>query len=126
MSNYYMGVWELEYTDEFETWWDDLDIAQQNALTSVINLLIDHGPNLKRPIVGEIKTSRHTNMKELRTSKGGALRVLFAFDPLRHAILLCGGNKTGLWNDWYKTAINQADDLYDTHLQTVKEEEDHG
>jgi len=78
MLEYYYGVWELEYTDEFETWWDDLDISQQ-----------------------------------------------IAFDPLRHAILLCGGNKTGLWNAWSRTAINQADDLYDIHLQTLKEE-DHG
>jgi len=86
-------VWEVEYTDQFEAWWDDLDVSQQRALASVIDPLIAHGPNLRRPIVGAIRTSRHNNMKELRTSKGGALRVLFAFDPRRHAILLLGATR---------------------------------
>ena len=33
-------------------------------------------------------------MKELRT-RGGHIRVLFAFDPRRTALLLLGGDKTG-------------------------------
>ena len=37
------------------------------------------------------------------------LRVLFAFDPRRRAILLLGGDKTGEWNDWYEWAIPTAD-----------------
>ena len=61
-------------------------------------------------------------MKELRASKGSALRILFAFDPRRHAILLLGGDKSGQWNEWYQTAIPEADDLYDTHLQELRDE----
>jgi hypothetical protein len=61
-------------------------------------------------------------MKELRASKGGALRVLFAFDPRRQAILLIGGDKSGEWESWYRTAIPEADDLYDTHLQELRDE----
>jgi hypothetical protein len=38
--------------------------------------------------------SKHTNMKELRPS-GSTLRVLFAFDPKREALLLVGGDKSG-------------------------------
>lgn len=41
-------------------------------------------------------------MKELRAAKGGALRVLFVFDPRRMAILLLGGDKSGEWNEWYE------------------------
>ena len=44
-------------------------------------------------------------MKELRVSKGGALRVLVAFDPRRHAILLLGGDKSGRWQEWRNWAI---------------------
>jgi hypothetical protein len=40
------------------------------------------------------------NMKELRVSKGGTIRILFAFDPRRHAILLLGGDKSGQWEAW--------------------------
>jgi hypothetical protein len=44
-------------------------------------------------------------LKELRAAKGGALRVLFSFDPRRQAILLLGGDKSGEWNDWYEWAV---------------------
>jgi hypothetical protein len=62
------------------------------------------------------------NMKELRVSKGGAIRILFAFDPRRHAILLLGGDKSGQWEAWYRLAIPEADDLYDTHLRELHAE----
>jgi hypothetical protein len=59
-------------------------------------------------------------MKELRISSGGALRVLFAFDPRRTAVLLLGGDKSkgSKWNDWYPDAIQQADKLFSQYLQT--------
>jgi hypothetical protein len=115
-------MWEVEYTDEFEDWWITLTTGQQEAIDDRVMLLAEHGPALKRPVVGDIKSSRHPNMKELRASKGGALRVLFAFDPRRHAILLLGGDKSGEWESWYRTAIPEADDLYDTHLEELRNE----
>jgi hypothetical protein len=115
-------MWEVEYTHEFEDWWETLTIEQQEAIDDRVMLLAEHGPALRRPVVGDIKSSRHPNMKELRASKGGALRVLFAFDPRRHAILLLGGDKSGEWESWYRTAIPEADDLYDTHLQELGDE----
>lgn len=115
-------MWEVEFTDEFEEWWSNLDQDQQEALDDRVMLLASVGPGLKRPAVGEIQTSRHPNMKELRVSAGGALRVLFAFDPRRNAILLLGGGKTGRWKQWYKTAIPLADELYDTHLKEIEKD----
>ena len=115
-------MWEVEYTDEFELWWRALTQDQQEALDDRVMLLAEHGPALKRPVVAEITSSRHPNMKELRASRGGALRVLFAFDPRRHAILLLGGDKTGQWEQWYQWAIPVADDLYDTLLQALRDE----
>ncbi len=115
-------MWEVEHTNEFEEWWRDLTEQQQEALDERVMLLAEHGPILKRPVVGEIGSSRHPNMKELRVSKAGTLRVLFAFDPRRHAILLLGGDKSGQWAEWYQWAIPQADDLYNTHLQELRDE----
>lgn len=69
-----------------------------------------------------IQTSRHHDMKELRAAKGGALRVLFMFDPRRQVILLLGGDKSGAWNDWYEWAIPAADDLYDVYLDELEQE----
>lgn len=68
-----------------------------------------------------IKGSRHPNMKELRPL-GGYIRVLFAFDPRRSAILLTGGDKTGRWEEWYEEAIPEADRLYDIYLEELREE----
>lgn len=109
-------MWDVEYTDEFEGWWETLSVDQQQALDASVMLLAEVGPALGRPLVDRIASSRHANMKELRVSKGGALRVLFAFDPRRSAILLLGGDKSGAWAEWYRTAVPRADDLYDEHL----------
>ena len=109
-------MWEVEFTDEFGRWWETLTADQQEAIDDRVMLLAENGPGLRRPVVGEIKSSRHINMKELRVSKGGTIRILFAFDPRRHAILLLGGDKSGQWEAWYRRAIPEADDLYDTHL----------
>jgi hypothetical protein len=47
--------------------------------------------------------------------------VLYAFDPLRAAILLLGGDKTG--NDrWYEEHVPVADNLYDEYLQNLERE----
>lgn len=61
-------------------------------------------------------------MKELRPGTTGTLRVRFAFDPRRHAILLIGGDKTGRWREWYDDMLPKADDLYDIHLQELRDE----
>ena len=117
-----VNVWHVEYTDEFWLWWLGLTEDQREALDDCVTLLAEKGPNLKRPVVGGIRASRHPNMKELRVSEGGSLRVLFAFDPRRHAILLLGGCKSGRWNAWYRWAVPEADGLYDTYLGELRAE----
>ena len=65
-----------------------------------------------------VKRSRHKNMKELRPPSGGGteIRVLFAFDPNRQAILLVGGDKATNWRGWYEVNVPVADERYDEHL----------
>jgi len=76
------------------------------------------GPNLGRPYVDSVKGSRHENMKELRVkSKGRPFRIFFTFDPFRQAILLIGGNKTGV-KRFYTRMIPIADTLYE-YLQDL-------
>ena len=84
------------------------------------------GPSLRRPYVGSIVASRHPNMKELIIQHAGRpYRVLFAFDPKRHAILLIGGDKTGNAS-WYDEFVPRADDLFDEHLAELKKEDQQG
>ena len=48
------------------------------------------------------------------------MRILFAFDPERSAILLVAGDKAGRWKRWYKRAIQLADDRFDEHLDRMR------
>jgi hypothetical protein len=50
------------------------------------------------------------------------LRVLFAFDPERSAIVLIAGDKADDWKRWYKKNIPLADDLFDDHLKGLRGE----
>jgi len=123
-------AWQVEYTDEFEVWWEGLTEDEQVEISAKVALLEERGPVLPRPHADVITTSRHPNMKELRGSvlkKGRKhqLRILYAFDVRRHAILLLGGDKT---NDlqWYEKYVPLADDLFDRHQEQVKKEQTHG
>ena len=49
------------------------------------------------------------------------MRVFYAFDPRRAAILLIGGDKTGR-DRFYEDFVLWADDLYDAHLKELKAE----
>ena len=87
-------VWEVEVTDQFTQWWSTLSNDQREAVTDRVDIPAERGPDLGRPIVDRIHSSRHQSMKEVRAAKGGALRVLLSFDPRRQAILLLGGDKS--------------------------------
>jgi hypothetical protein len=115
-------VYEIEYTNEFAQWWEDLGISQQDDITVSVELLMNLGVNLKFPHSSGINSSQHSHMRELRVqSSGHPLRVFYAFDPRRSAILLIGGDKTG--NDrFYEEYIPIADRLYDIYLEELRQE----
>ncbi len=115
-------AWEVEYTDDFELWWADLTSAQCDSIIAGVELLEDRGPALGYPYSSDINSSRHGNMRELRVQSGGRpLRIFYAFDPRRTAILLIGGDKTGD-NRFYTRLVNRADDLYDDDLAVLLRE----
>jgi hypothetical protein len=113
--------WEVEYTDEFDEWFDGLGEEAQEDVALAVEKLEERGPALPRPFADSVEGSRHSNMKELRPL-GTNIRVLFAFDPRRVAILLIGGDKTNRWSEFYEEMIPVADDLYDEHLDELREE----
>jgi len=103
-------------------WLEALDDRSYIQVIAAIELLEEHGPHLGRPVVDTVAASRHRNMKELRPGSAGRseLRVLFAFDPERQAIMLVAGDKAGNWRKWYIDRISIADDLFDDHLRMLK------
>ena len=113
-------MWDVKNTDEFAIWWQTLDLDEQRSVLVCIKILRQLGPLLGRPYADTVKGSRHSNMKELRSQcKGKPLRTFFAMDPLRHAILLIGGDKTGD-NRFYERMIPLADKIFDEHLEELR------
>ncbi len=87
-------------------------------MNQAILVLEQNGPVEGRPLVDTVTASRVANMKELRPPSAGRseVRILFVFDPRRSAVLLVAGDKSGRWMQWYRTAIAQAEQLYEDYL----------
>ena len=114
--------WLVEYTDEFGAWWQTLGVDAQDDIAAIVAVLEQRGPQLPFPYSSAIAGSRHGQMRELRVQSGGdPLRIFYAFDPRRAAILLIGGNKTGD-DRFYERMIARADRLYDIHLDELRRE----
>jgi len=114
---------EVEFTDEFEQWWDTLSEGEQGVVDAYVKMLEEFGVGLGYPYSSDIKGSKYPQMRELRPQhQGKPYRVLYAFDPRRTAILLIGGDKTGN-NRWYEEFVPIADKLYEKHLKTLNKEE---
>ena len=114
--------WPVEVTDEFVEWWGGLAVGERESVASHIGLLRRFGPNLPFPYTSAVRGPRKTALRELRLRHGRRrLRVLYAFDPRRVAVLLLGGDKTGR-KDWYGAAVPKAERLFANHLAQLRRE----
>lgn len=121
-----MTIWVVLLTEEVRDWLADLakeDADSALLVRAAIRVLASDGPGLGRPLVDTVKGSKIKNLKELRPGSAGRseIRILFAFDTQRQAILLTAGDKRGNWKGWYVKAIKQAERLFAEHLDTLKE-----
>jgi len=116
--------WDVEFHPACEAWADQLGQPDAEALVAAVRVLRDEGPSLGRPLVDTVKGSRHKKMKELRPGSTGRseVRLLFAFDKQRRAILLLGGDKNNDWNGWYKVNIPVADERFEKHQAKIDEQ----
>lgn len=113
--------WEIDI-ELIEDWLGEVDSDSYDQIVAALQILAEQGPGLGRPLVDSIMGSRHKNMKELRPGSAGRseVRILFAFDPQRRAILLLAGDKRGAWAKWYRQSVPVADDRYEEHLKNLK------
>lgn len=75
---------------------------------------------LRFPYSSGVAGSKHAHMRELRVQhQGRPYRIFYAFDPLRKAILLIAGDKTGD-DRFYQKMVPMADGLCDKHLQDIE------
>jgi len=115
-------AWEVEYTDEFGERWERLTEQEQGDVAAYVGELERRGPMLPFPYSSGVKGSKHGEMRELRVQSGGRpIRIFYAFDPRRMAMLLIGGKKAGV-KRFYERFIPIADRLYDEHLAELREE----
>jgi hypothetical protein len=108
-----IGMWTIDATDVYLAWFDEQDAEAKQALLSLVILLQEFGPQLKRPHADTLKGSRVKNLKELRAKTAShVLRVAYFFDEERQALLLIGGDKKGKnERDFYKKLITDAEAL---------------
>nr|WP_281903235.1 type II toxin-antitoxin system RelE/ParE family toxin [Micromonospora sp. AKA109] len=125
-------MWDGRLHPEVEAWFLDLcrvDPASADLVGEAIDLLAEHGPALGRPLVagtstgGPAQGSSFHHMKELRPGSSGTteIRMIVAFDPLREAVFLVAGDKSGQWQSWYRKAVPLADTRFEEHLIALKE-----
>jgi len=114
-------MWSVSTSDAFDDWFAELGEDGQVEVIAKVGLLKLLGPQLGRPHADTLKGSKHANMKELRAdTKDQVLRIAFAFNPNREAILLIGGDKSGIGQKRFnKQLIRKADDLFDAHLAAL-------
>jgi hypothetical protein len=106
---------EVLGTGEFELWFLALDDADSMAVARVVGLLEAQGTTLGFPYSSAVEGSKYP-LRELRIqSDGKPLRVFYAFNPLRQAVLLLGGDKTGN-NRFYLTMIPRVEAIWEAYL----------
>lgn len=124
-----MDNWEIFLTEEVEQFLDtlyDSDRASHRLVNEAILILERNGPMEGRPLVDTLSGSKLANLKELRpgSTRQTEIRILFAFDPWRAAVLLVAGDKAGRWKRWYAEAIPRAEKLYQDYLMDRQQEVD--
>ena len=114
-------AWTVILVDEVTNWYLDLvskEPATAELVAAAIDLLEADGPTLGRPLVDSVEGSSIRNLKELRPGSRGRseIRILFAFDPERQAVLLVAGDKAGNWTKWYEDNIPVAERRFEGWL----------
>lgn len=107
---------EVVATDEFVAWFGELTEAHQGSVAHTVGLLEQQGAQLGFPHSSDLKGSKWA-LRELRVKAQGAqIRIAYAFDPTRSAVLILGGAKVGD-NRFYRWFISQAEAVWEQYLK---------
>ena len=109
---------EVIGAEPFCEWFQGLDDDDTSAVARVVDMLEMRGVALPFPCSSAIQGTKLA-LRELRVqSKGRPLRVLYVFDPLRRAVLLVGGDKTGD-DQFYARMIPRAEHIWSDYLKEI-------
>lgn len=114
--------WTVIFHEDFFPEFSELPLEVQDKLIANARLLQQYGSTLSRPHVDTLFGSKYSNMKELRfNAADGVWRVAFAFDPLRQAVLLIAGDKSGInQKRFYRQFIAKADRRFKNYLENLE------
>ena len=122
-----MGSWEVDLS-LIQPRLDELDGEAAARIWDALEVLQSRGPRAERPLVDTVRGSSFKNIKELRAPSPGRseIRILFAFDPSRRAVMLLAGDKSvggtrERWNRWYARVIPRADRLFRHYLKELED-----
>ena len=102
--------------DEFRDWYLGLSNAEADSVTISVERLEQLGVALPFPHSSEIRGSTYA-LRELRIAAGHSpLRVFYAFDPRRKAVLLLGGSKAGN-KRFYRDFVPRAEATWERYLE---------
>jgi len=112
-------------TDEFADWYDGLEEHHRERVEASVDLLEQMGVALGFPHSSAIEGS-DLALRELRVqSHGHAIRIFYAFDPRRDAVVIIGGDKTGVSADrFYREYIPRAERIFREYLIETEEKDD--
>ena len=114
-----MPSWEIQMSEQVAEFLEAQPIEVKERIDMVLTVLGSEGPNLGRPLADSIANSKIQNLKELRisSSSNSAIRILYCFTRSRVALLLVAGDKAGNWTNWYREAIESAEETYERFTQ---------
>jgi hypothetical protein len=107
---------EVVATDEFREWYEDqLDDVSGRAVFEMVAKLEQFGTQLPFPLSSALNGSKYA-LRELRVKAAGdQIRIAYAFDPAREAVLLLGAAKAGD-DRFYQWSIPKAEKIWEQYL----------
>lgn len=112
-----MPVAVVVTTDEYETWYSSLEAAEQAAVINVVTKLKMLGYEPAAPHSSALEGT-DLPLRELRPKQGRSpLRIVYAFDPARQAVLLIGGDKAGDPR-FYRRIVATAERIWREYLSS--------
>ena len=108
---------EVIATDEFVAWYQGLDENTSDDVDVAVGVLESQGVALGATRSSDIKGASFA-LRELRLqSMARPFRIFYAFDPRRQAVLLLGGDKTGVSNKlFYARMIPLVERIWQEYL----------
>jgi hypothetical protein len=107
---------EVIVTNEFAGWYAELADGHRESVIHSVGLFEQMGVHLPFPHSSDLKGARYA-LRELRVKAHGAqIRIAYAFDPVRNAVLVLGGAKTGD-DRFYSWFIPPAEGVWEQYLK---------